>query len=126
MKKKIKIQVGCKKCTPKAHNSKSMKIIVAETAMQEYLDIVRSECENERNKKVSFENRAGIFLALIGSFCVYLFDKIPFKDIFGMYNSTLSFNILIQIISGAMVYIALMFTLFCLIKNHNCPTSEQF
>lgn len=45
--------------------------IEANTAITEYLKVVKSEYNIERAKKESFESRAGIILTLIDVFAVY-------------------------------------------------------
>ena len=39
---------------------------IEDTAIVEYLDIIRREYEIERAKKQSFENRTGLVMALVG------------------------------------------------------------
>ena len=48
---------------------------IEDTAIVEYLDIVRSEYEIERAKKQSFEDRAGLVMALAGALCIFLFEN---------------------------------------------------
>ena len=57
-------------------NTKNILPKIEETAILEYLDIVKSEYETERNKKQSFENRAGLIMALLGAICIFLFEKV--------------------------------------------------
>lgn len=97
-----------------------------ETAISEYLDVVKSEYQNERNKKVSFENRAGIFFALIGTVCVYLFDKIKLNDIFKSFYTPLTYIVLLKITSGCLIYVSLAFTLFYLIKTITVRQQNNF
>ena len=54
---------------------------VEDTAIVEYLEIVKSEYETERNKKQSFENRAGLIMALLGAICIFLFEKVNLRDV---------------------------------------------
>lgn len=46
-------------------NEQPQLIDVNDTAILEYIDIVKREYENERNKKQSFENRACLIMALL-------------------------------------------------------------
>ena len=48
-------------------NESQSLINVSDTAIIEYLEAVKSEYDNERNKKQSFENRAGLIMALLGA-----------------------------------------------------------
>ena len=88
-----------------------------DTAIVEYLDIVKSEYENERNKKQSFENRAGLIMALLGAICIFLFEKVQLKDIFSLMVIPLTFLDFIKIISGLAVYIGFLFTMIMIIKT---------
>ena len=83
----------------------------SDTAIVEYLDIVKSEYEIERGKKESFENRVGIILALIGAMCIFLLELIKPSDIFSMITVPLTFKILLKIIFGLLVYLGLGVTL---------------
>ncbi len=56
--------------------------IEEDTAINEYLDIVKTEYEIERGKKESFENRVGIILALVGAMCIFLLEIVNLKDVF--------------------------------------------
>ncbi|WP_018213612.1 hypothetical protein [Desulfitobacterium hafniense] len=99
-------------------------IDVSETAIAEYLDVVKSEYENERNKKQSFENRSGLIMALLGAICIFLFEKVQLKDVFSMMCIPLTFWDLINIISGLAVYIGFVFTMIMIlrtiaVKQHN-------
>lgn len=78
-----------------------------ETAILEYLDIVKSEYEIERNKKESFENRAGIVLALVGALCVFVLETIPLGDIVSMFPTPMTFQILLKIVFGITVYVSI-------------------
>lgn len=88
-----------------------------DTAIVEYLDIVKSEYENERNKKQSFENRAGLIMALLGAICIFLFEKVQLKEIFSFMVMPLTFLDFIKIISGLAVYIGFLFTMIMIIKT---------
>ena len=97
---------------------------VTDTAIAEYLDIVKSEYETERNKKQSFENRAGLIMALLGAICIFLFEQVRLKEVFALMASPLTFVNLLQIISGLTVYGGFLFTLIMIIntitvKQHN-------
>ena len=92
-------------------------IDIDNTAIPEYLEIVKSEYENERNKKQSFENRAGLVMALVGAICIFIFEKVQLKDVFMLMNVPLTFYDLTKIASGLAVYGALLFTLIMLLKT---------
>lgn len=97
---------------------------VTDTAIAEYLDIVKSEYETERNKKQSFENRAGLIMALLGAICIFLFEQVQLKKVFALMIDPLTFVNLLQIISGLTVYGGFLFTLIMItktiaVKQHN-------
>ena len=99
---------------------------VSETAIVEYLDIVKSEYERERDKKQSFENRAGLIMALLGAICIFLFEKVQLKKIFSLMVLPLTFVDLLQIISGLTVYISFLFTLIMIIKTITVKQHDNF
>ena len=88
-----------------------------DTPICEYLEIVKSQYEIERNKKLSFENRSGLLLTLLGVICVFLFNNIKLAEIISMLNIPLTFINLIKITSGISVYITFFFTLFAIMKT---------
>lgn len=85
---------------------------VDQTAMCEYLELVQSEYSIERGKKDSFENRAGIIMALVGALLVFMLDKIPFNDVLTLCKKPLTFVVLLKIIFGFASYITLVVALF--------------
>lgn len=95
-------------------------------ALSEYFEVVKNEYEIERNKKVSFENRAGIFLALVGTLGTFLFDKVQIKGIIHLLSIPLSFGILMKIVSCFLVYLSLAFTMFYLIKTITVKQHHNF
>lgn len=105
-------------------NSQPQLVEVNNTAIAEYLDIVKSEYETERNKKQSFENRAGLIMALLGAICIFLFEKVQLKDVFALMTIPLTFVDVLKIVSGLGVYIGFLFTMIMIIqtitvKQHN-------
>lgn len=98
-------------------NGQPQAIEVSDTAIAEYLDIVKSEYENERNKKQSFENRAGLIMALLGAICIFLFEKVRLKEVFSLMVVPLTFLDFIKIISGVAVYIGFLFTMIMIMKT---------
>lgn len=105
-------------------NVQPQMIDVNNTAIVEYLEIVRSEYETERNKKQSFENRAGLIMALLGTICIFLFEKVKFQDLVPLMTTSLTFVELTKIISGLAVYACFAFTLVMIVltitvKPHN-------
>lgn len=96
-------------------------------AIIEYLNTIESEYQIERNKKNSFETRAGLILALLSAICSFLFKEIKLKDVFMLIPTPLSFISFIKIISGLGVYIGFFYTLIMTIKTimvHKQPNFE--
>lgn len=90
---------------------------VDKTAILEYLDIVKSEYEIERNKKLSFENRAGLIMALLSAICIFLFEKVNLKCVFSLMFQPLTFLVLVRIICGFAVYICFIYTMVMIIRT---------
>lgn len=99
---------------------------VENTAIVEYLDIVKTEYETERNKKQSFENRAGLIMALLGAICIFLFEQVQLKDVFLRMALPLTFVDLIIIVSGLAVYGGFFFTMVMIIKTIIVKPHDNF
>ncbi len=89
---------------------------IDKTSITEYLQTVKMEYGFERNKKVSFENRAGIMLTVYGGLALILFEKVKIRSIVDMFNINLTLLKLVNIISGILVYIFFTISLFLLSK----------
>ena len=98
-------------------NEQTQAIEVSDTPIVEYLEIVKSEYENGRNKKQSFENRAGLIMALLGAICIFLFEKVQLKEVFSLMVVPLTFLDFVKIISGVAVYIGFLFTMIMIMKT---------
>ena len=99
---------------------------IEDTAIVEYLDIVRSEYEIERAKKQSFEDRAGLVMALAGALCIFLFEKVQLTDVSSLMMGVLTFFSLVKIITGCGVYLGFMFTMIMLIKTISVKKHSSF
>ena len=99
---------------------------IDDMALTEYFEVVRNEYEMERNKKLSFESRAGIFFALIGTVSVFLFDKVQIKEIATLFSVPLTFSIWLKITTGFLVYLSLAFTMLFLIKTITVKQHNNF
>jgi len=99
---------------------------VENTAIVEYFDIVKTEYETERNKKQSFENRAGLIMALLGAICIFLFEQVQLKDVFLLMALPLTFVDLIKIVSGLAVYGGFFFTMVMIIKTIIVKPHDNF
>ena len=107
-------------------NTQPKMININNTAIAEYLEIVRSEYEIERNKKQSFENRAGLIMALLGAICIFLFEKIKLQDIISIMAAPLTFIELVKIVSGLAVYICFAYTMAMIVLTIIVKKQENF
>lgn len=112
--------------TNNSQNIKNTLPKIEETAILEYLDIVKSEYETERNKKQSFENRAGLIMALLGAICIFLFEKVKLNEVFSFVTLPLNFLTLIKILSGLTVYVGFLFTMIMIIKTITVNQHNNF
>lgn len=96
------------------------------TAINEYLDIVKSEYEIERGKKESFENQAGIILALISALFVFVIEKININDIINLFSANLTFIIFLKIIFGICVFISLSYSLIFAVVTISTRKLDNF
>lgn len=100
---------------------------VENTAMEEYYDIVKSEYETERNKKQSFENRAGLIMTLLGAILVFMFDKVPLKEVYTLVNDThFTFLILLKIIFNLGIHFSFLFTIRMLVRTLSINIHKSF
>lgn len=96
------------------------------TAISEYLDVVRNEYEIELQKKSSFESRAGIIIAFIGTICVFLFDKIDLTKVAILLHEPLSFISLFKLISLFLIYFSIVAAFLSSIKTISIRKFENF
>lgn len=98
---------------------------IEDTAMSEYLELVQAEYQIERGKKESFENRAGIVMALIGALLVFVMENIPFNTIINLSKTPLTFVVWIKILIGFVSYGSLIVALgFSFFYDFNSETRE--
>lgn len=105
---------------------KAEKIDIAKTAIEECFDIVKSEYKIERNKKQSFENRAGFIITFLGVICVFLLGEVQLKEVFSLKTVSLTFLDFVKILSGLMVYACILFTMVMLIKTITIKPHANF
>ncbi|MCL2188754.1 MAG: hypothetical protein FWC16_07170 [Defluviitaleaceae bacterium] len=99
---------------------------ISDTAILEYFDVVKKEYEIERNKKQSFEMRAGLVITVIAAISVFLFDRIRISDIIHSMVYPLTFAILIHILAGIMVYLGLAFTVIMVLRTISTSKYDNF
>lgn len=102
------------------------KVNVEETAIQEYLDIVKSEYGFERERKQSIETRASAILALLGAICLFYLQNIDIKTTFSLMSLPLTFEALIKIVSGLTMIGAFIFTFVAILKTLSAKEYDRF
>lgn len=102
------------------------KIDIHDTAIPEYLEVVKSEYEIERNKKQSFETRSGLLLTLLGAILIFYFQSIKLTDIFTLFSKPLTFTLLVKILSGCSIYGTFIFTLIAIIQTISAKKHDNF
>ena len=119
---KKKINVTNKQNVKSENNTPSIE----KMPILEYLEVVKSEYNNERQKKCSFESRAGISIAFTGTLCAFLLDEIKISDIIRIINIPMTFIDLLKIASGLLVYLSLLISMFYLIKTIRTSQHSNF
>lgn len=97
-----------------------------DTAISEYLDVVKKEYEIELQKKSSFESRSGMIMAFIGTIYVFFFEKINLSTIDFSFNEPLSLLSLIKFISLSLIYFSLVATFVSSVKTISTRKLENF
>lgn len=104
----------------------TLKIDINNTAIPEYLEVVKSEYETERNKKQSFETRSGLLLTLLGAIMIFYFQSIKLTDIFILFSKPLTFTLWVKIISGCSIYGTFIFTFIAIINTISAKKHDNF
>jgi len=104
----------------------TLKIDINNTAIPEYLEVVKSEYETERNKKQSFETRSGLLLTLLGAIMIFYFQSIKLTDIFILSSKPLTFTLWVKIISGYSIYVTFIFTFIAIINTISAKKHDNF
>lgn len=88
---------------------------INEVSIVECLDIIRSEYEIERNKKQSFDNRAGLLITIIAAVCIFVLKDISLKDIGILMKAPLTFPLLVKILAGINLYLSFIITVIAVL-----------
>ena len=104
-------------------NNQPKKIKIEETTIQEYFEVVQKEYEYERNKKQSFENRAGIVLTAVGGILVFILERVPIKEVFLTSNFGLKDLVAILVYCG---FVVTFFNLYRVIKVDKHDTLDIY
>ena len=112
-------------CNQDSRNSHPT-IRVEDTAIVEYVDIMKKEYEIERNKKQSFESRIGVIITLLGAICIFLFEKVRLKDVVTFMSLPLSFVDLLKIVSAMCAYVSFILAMVMAAKTIGIKQHPNF
>lgn len=87
--------------------------------LKEILETIKLEYQMERNKKNSFETRAGFIIAFLSAIIISVIEKFNLKNTINLFNICLTFGILIKILSGIILIISLIFICFSVFQMIN-------
>lgn len=96
------------------------------TSLLECLNVAINEYNLERNKKQSFDNRAGIIITVFAAIIISIYDKIPIQGILVDMYSPLTFALLLKIIIGCLIYISLILSFGLSVRIIAVKSSENF
>lgn len=99
---------------------------IDETAIPEYLEVVKSEYQIERNKKQSFETRSGLLLTLLGAMSIFYFQSVKLTDIIHLFSQPLTFMLLMKILAGCCMYGAFVFSYIAILKTISARRHDNF
>lgn len=102
------------------------KILYDLTSIDECLTVSMHEYDIERNKKQSFDNRASLIITVLSAIMIAIYDKIPLKSILSLVEASLTFMILMEIITTVLIYMLLVIALYYSIRIISVKTSENF
>lgn len=94
-----------------------LKIPIDETSALDCLDVMKQEYERERNKRQSFETRAGLIITILAALCIFIFDRVNISDIIHLMTAPCSFLVFARILSGWTIYISFILSLYFVVKT---------
>ena len=86
-------------------------------SLESYFELVQNEYRYEKDRKQGLETRSGIVLTIFTAMVAIIFDKISLKDIFSLMTVQLNFIILLKIISGLVIYVSFIGSVFFAFKT---------
>lgn len=86
------------------------------TSISECLTVSMHEYGIERNKKDSFDNRAGLIITVLLAIVLAIHDKISFRITFAKLNDPLTFILFLEIITTIFIYLFLTVSLYYAIR----------
>lgn len=96
------------------------------TSITECLSVSMHEYDIERNKKESFDNRAGLIITVLLAIILAIYDKIPLRQVILDMKSPLTFIILIKIVITTLIYAFLIIALYYSIRIISIKAAENF
>ena len=87
--------------------------------LKEILETIKLEYQMERNKKNSFETRAGFIIAFLSAIIISVIEKFNLKNTINLFNVNLTFGILIKILLGIILIISLIVICFSVFQMIN-------
>lgn len=95
----------------------SMKVPVGDTSLLDSLEVLKQEYQAERNKRQSFETRAGLIITVLAALCAFVFKQIKITGILALAQAPMTFFALLKILAGVFAYISFIGTLWCVFKT---------
>lgn len=96
------------------------------TSIDECLTVSIHEYNIERNKKDSFDNRAGLIITVLLAIILAIYNKIPFKIMIANLSSPITFIVLMQTMTTILIYFFLMLALYYSVKIISVKITENF
>ena len=90
------------------------------------LEILQNEYNVERNKRQSFETRAGIIITLLAAICVFMFERINLIKILSQFEKPITMHLLVTDLSAIGVYMCFGLTLYYAIKTIEVKEYHNF
>ncbi len=101
---------------------KSKAPITKNTAMPEYLEVMKSEFYSERGKRQHYDSKSGLLLAFIGVIIIFLFKEINCQTLTDYLKQDQTFLIHMKALLGIIIYLIAAFCLFGIYKVFNVKT----
>ena len=74
--------------------------------INEFYTLIINEYNSERDRKQSVESRSGIILSVSMAFFALVLDKVKVSEILSNFDTPLTFNLLLKMSTGLIIYIA--------------------
>lgn len=97
----------------------SKKKFYEKNSIQEYYDLIMEEYSVERDKKNSFDSRAGIILGFLGIIVIYIFDGIKINELFNNLGDPIQLQPTLKILVVLVTIISFFVSLYYSIRVLN-------